>query len=43
MNIVGMFLEISTTVGAVTGALLASRISTGAISIVCSGECGGAY
>jgi hypothetical protein len=31
---IGMFLEIATTVGAVTGALLAARISTGAISII---------
>jgi hypothetical protein len=31
---IGMFLEIATTLGAVAGALLAARISTGAISII---------
>ncbi|MFZ0959339.1 MAG: sulfite exporter TauE/SafE family protein [Terriglobia bacterium] len=31
---IGMFLEIATTVGAVAGALLAARISTGAISLI---------
>ena len=31
---IGMFLEIATTVGAVLGALLSSKISTGAISII---------
>jgi uncharacterized membrane protein YfcA len=31
---IGMFLEIATTLGAVTGALLAARISTGAIAII---------
>ncbi len=31
---IGMFLEIATTVGALVGALLAARISTGSISII---------
>jgi hypothetical protein len=31
---IGMFLEIATTLGAVAGALLAGRISTGAISLI---------
>jgi uncharacterized membrane protein YfcA len=31
---IGMFLEIATTLGAVAGALLATRISTGAISLI---------
>jgi len=31
---IGMFLEIATTLGAVAGALLAARISTGAISLI---------
>jgi uncharacterized membrane protein YfcA len=31
---IGMFLEIATTTGAVTGAFLAARISTGAIAVV---------
>ena len=31
---IGMFLEIATTIGALTGALVAARISTGVISII---------
>ena len=31
---IGMFLEIATTLGAIAGALLAARISTGALSLI---------